>query len=256
MSRAGAIIVAQLVAAVLSLAGIFLSLVMQLMQSSLAAVDSARLFAFLAIVLITAMVALKRRPLSATTGAAAVALTLAAGASPHIVYWFETSETAARFDPRRRAELAAHDAKALRRIETRTRDVEARLAGNRPYQGQDALDFVDDVDSVDLEYLGLPDRSDTMLALLRRALAARLIDPNALVKGPRPVDRNHEPLFVQYYRRNINPYPSSAVRPLHWEIFRILAASGADLALAGDLPIAQDLQKQLKADHFGIHRLQ
>ena len=137
--------------------------------------------------------------------------------------------------------------------------MEARLAENRPYAGkdaQDALEFVNEVSYVDLAYLGLPDRSGVMLDLLKRALAAKLIDPNVMVKGLRPVDVSLEPLFLQVYRAEIRPFPGSSVNPRTWEIFKLLAASGADLARAPGHPIAEDLKKGLTQDQWGNFKLQ
>lgn len=258
MRRIG-VIVAQSVAAVLGVAIVAASIIPQIMAPSYAAADSARLHALLAIVLMTAAVLIpefNRRAVPIVAVAVTMVLTLAVGAWPHYVYDREKREAAARHEARKRADDAAHDAKALARIEARTRDLEARLADRRPYGGQDALAFVHEVSYVDLKYLGLPDRSAIMLALLKRALAAGLIDPNVPVKGSRPVDVNPEPLFLHYYRAEIRRYPNASIRPSDWDMFKLLVASGADLTLAGGHPIADDLQKSLKADQFGRYSLQ
>jgi hypothetical protein len=255
MGRAGWIVVAQVTAAVLAVACVVLQLLSQIMRSSIEAVDNARVVSLIVIIVATGFVVLRGRGIRTYAAAVASILTLGAGVAPAVIDNVMRSELAARYDARQRAELAAHDAKALGRIERRTRDVETRLAEKRVYSGQDALNFVDEVSYVDLKYLGLPDRSGIMLALLGRALAAKLIDPNVLVKGPRPVDVNIEPLFLHYYRADIRPYPNASVRPLHWEVFKLLVASGADLALAPGHPIAEDLRKGLKPDQFGNLKL-
>jgi hypothetical protein len=189
----------------------------------------------------------------------ALLFTLVAGVAPIVVYQVDRFVDDLRGAAGRREENARHDANALAQISNRTRDVEARLAEKRPYTGadaQDALEFVHEVSYVDLSYLGLPDRSDVMFELLKRALAAKLIDPNVMVKGARPVDVKPEPLFLQYYRTDIRPYPKARVRLLHWEVFKLLAASGADLSLAPGFPIAEDLAKGLKQDEFGAWRVE
>lgn len=253
MRRAG-VILAQSLTALLGVAGVCFSLLAEIMGPSFTAADRARLLALIAIVLITAAVViaeLKRRPVPLAALAAAMILTLAAGAWPNYVYDNEKREARVRSETQRRAEAAAADAKAFARVEARTRDVESRLAERRSYDGQDALAFVNEVAYVDLKYLGMPDRSETMRALLKRALDAKLLDPNVPVKGPRPVDVNLEPLFLHYYRANIRPYPNAEIRSRDWDTFKLLVASGSDLTLAGGHPIAEDLQKPLKADQFG-----
>ena len=258
MRRIG-VILAQSLAALLGVAAVCFSVLEQIMGPSYVAADRARLLALIAIVLITAAVViaeLKRRAVPLAALAAAMILTLAAGAWPNYVYDREKREAAAQSETQSRADLAAADAKALAWIEARTRDVESRLAERRPYGGQDALAFVNEVSYVDLKYRGLPDRTEIMLALLKRAIEAKLLDPNVPVKGPRPVDVNIEPLFLHFYRAEIRRYPNAAIRLHDWDMLKLLVASGADLTLAGSHPIAEDLQKSLKADQFGSYRLE
>jgi hypothetical protein len=256
MSRTAVIVVAQLVAAIFVLGCIVLSFLSGIMKPSIARADDARALAFLAVIGLTSFVLATVRSISSRLAVAAVAATLVAGFAPGVIETWLRSELAAKADSQTRAERAAQDAKALGRIERRTRDVEARLAENRPYGGQDALEFVNEVSYVDLKYLGLPDRYEIMLALLKRALEAKLIDPNVPVKGPRPVDVNIEPLFLHFYRAEIRRYPNAPVRPRDWDMFKLLVASGADLTLAGGYPIAEDLQKSLKAGEFGRYNLE
>jgi hypothetical protein len=253
-----AIIVAQVIAALLALGGIYFSLLMQVMQPSSTAADIARLVALGAVVVLTLIGVSAARKGAVAVATTAVILTLGAGAVPGFVYEFARAENAQRAEARRRSENAAHDAKALARIERRTRDVEARLAENRPYAGkdaQDALEFVNEVSYVDLKYLGLPDRSGVMLDLLRRALEVKLIDPNIMVKGSRPGDVDPVPLFLEVYRDDIRRYPNASVNPRNWATFKLLVANGADLTLAPGHPIAEDLSKGLTQDQWGNYRL-
>ena len=248
--------VAQVIAALLALGGIYISILLQIMRPSSTAADVARALALLAVALLTiiGLLAARRWALPVVV----ILLTLGAGVMPSVVYTIERRAQADRADARQSAENARHDAKARSRIENRTRDLEERLAANRPYaepDAQDALEFVNEVSYVDLRYLGLPDRSPVMLDLLKRALAAKLIDPNIMVKGPRPVDVLPEPLFLQVYRADIRPHPDAAVQPRPWEIFKLLVASGADLALAPGHPIAEDLAKTLRQDQWGRYKL-
>jgi hypothetical protein len=255
MRRTG-VILAQSLTALLGVAGVCFSLLAEIMGPSFAAADRARLLAVAAIGLITAAVViaeLKRRAVPIVAVAAAMALTLAAGAWPNYVYDKEKREAKERSEAQRRADAAVQDAKALARIEARTRDVESRLAERRPYGGQDALAFVNEVSSVDLRYLGLLDRSETMRALLKRALEERLIDPNVLVKGPRPVDVNPEPLFLHYYRAEIRPYPTAQISVRNWMTFKLLVASGADMTIEGARPLAEDLKKPVDSSVRFFH---
>ena len=253
MRRTG-VILAQSLAALLGVAAVCFSLMAEIMGPSFAAADRARLLALVAIALITAAVViaeLKRRTMPLAALAAAMILTLAAGAWPNYVYDREKREAAVRAEAQRRVDAAAADAKALARIEARTRDVETRRAERRPYEGQDALLFVEEVSYVDLRYLGLPNRSETMRALLKRALEEKLLDPNVPVKGPRPVDVNPEPLFLHYYRATIRPYPTAQTSIRDWETFKLLVASGADLTLDGARTAAEDLKKPVVLDSSG-----
>jgi hypothetical protein len=250
-----AIIVAQVIAAVLALGGIYFSLIMQVMRPSFVEADIARLLALAAVAVLTFIGVSAARKGAVAVAMTAVILTLGAGAAPGFVYELVRAENVQRADARRRSENAAHDAKALARVERRTRDVEARLAENRPYAGKDALEFVHEVSYVDLKYLGLPDRSGVMLDLLRRALEAKLIDPNIMVKGSRPGDVDPVPLFLEVYRSDIRRFPNNWVNLRNWATFKLLVASGADLTLAPGHPIAEDLSKGLTQDQWGNYML-
>src|SRR5262249_26460384 len=150
---------------------------------------------------------------------------------PNYVYDKEKREAVARNEARKRVDDAAADAKALGTVEARSRDLEARIAARQPYDGQEAMRFAVEVSLVDLRYLGLPNRSAQMRALLKRGLEEKLIDPNVLVKGQRPVDTQFVPLFVQYYRAEIRPYPTAQISIRDWETLKLLVENGADLTL-------------------------
>ena len=250
-----ALIVAQVIAAVLALGGVYFSVIMQVMRPSLVEADIARLFALVAVAVLTFIGVSAARRGAVTVAMTAVVLTLGAGVLPGFVYEHVRAENVRQGEARRRSENAAQDAKALARVERRTRDVEARLAENRPYAGNDALEFVHEVSYVDLKYLRLPDRSGVMLELLGRALEAKLIDPNSMVKGSRPGDVDPVPLFLEFYRSDIRRFPNNWIKPRNWAILKLLVASGADLTLAPGHPIAEDLSKDLPLDQWGDYRL-
>src|SRR6187402_1930040 len=106
MRRLG-VIVAQSVAAVLGFGLVFVSLLDEIMGPSFAAADRARIFALIAIALLTAAVVvaeLKRRAVPAIAVVAAIVLTLAAGAWPIYVYDQEKHEAKARSEVQRLAD--------------------------------------------------------------------------------------------------------------------------------------------------------
>jgi hypothetical protein len=184
--------------------------------------------------------------------ALAIFVMLAFGAAPFVVD--------AGVQQQRRFETAAEesqlDADVLAAIDARREDIDARIAARQPYAGQEALAFVDSIGSADLSFRGLSDHSAEVLDLLQRALDEKIVDPNVLVRGPRPVDISDEPLFVHIYRARIRPCPRCLIRQRDWHAFKLLIDHGADLALAGALPIAEDLRKKVMVERIGVIRLE
>jgi hypothetical protein len=245
------VIAIQIVAAVLGLMGIGYFILSKLMQPSRSMTDAAMRWGTWTIVLVTAAVVIAAfnevRFARRWWLAAAVVVTLLAGTAPHIL----DVHVRQQFIQEREAELAREDAKALDAVKARTQDVEARITAGRRYSSEESLAFVNGVSYVDLRYRGLPNRSPEMLALLKRALEAKILDPNIPVKGPRPVDVNFEPLFVHYYRATIRPFPENRINLRDWETLKVLVASGADMTLAGAGPVADDLRKPVTPDNSG-----
>jgi hypothetical protein len=115
---------------------------------------------------------------------AAISLVLVAGLAPRVLDAVEKEEAqAVREEEDRRIEL-----KLKSEIEMRKRDVEERIPAQRPYSPAEALAFVEFVSDSDLSYRSLSDHSNVTFALLQRALEAKIVDPNGMVKGVRPVD--------------------------------------------------------------------
>ena len=138
------------------------------------------------------------------------------------------------------------ESKLLSDIEARKQDVEARIAAKRPYSPAESLRLVDFVGDSDLSFRSLPDHSDTTFVLLQRALEGKILDPNTLVKGPRPVDVSSEPLFLYFYRATVRPTPQSRIRNRDWRVLQLLVAAGANLTVAGAAPLVDDLRKTPK----------
>ena len=82
------------------------------------------------------------------------------------------------------------------------------------------------------------------LALLRKAIAAGMIDVNAPVQGKRPSDTAPRPLFLQFYMESIEPVRrGSALAAQDWAIMRLLATGSADLSQPEAAPLVTDLAK-------------
>ena len=148
----------------------------------------------------------------------------------------------------RQAENRAFEAKIVADIETRRKDVDARIAAQRPYTGSEALAFFGQVTGSDLTYRGLGDHSQEALPLLKRALEAKILDPNVMVRGPAVVDTFDEPLFVHISRARIRgraqrEEPPPMIRRLEWDAFKLLAENGADLTRPDAARAAADLRR-------------
>ena len=215
------------------------------------AVDAAAKWSVIAIAAVTIGVLIavngKSRFARRTWITAAVFVTLIAGATPHVVAALVSWQSAREHQ----AEQASENAKAIEIIATRRQDVEARISTGRRYSPEESLAFVNAISDVDLTYRGLPDRSGEMQALLKRALEARILDPNIMVKGRRPVDVNFEPLFRHYYRTTVRPVPDNRISLRDWETLKLLVAGGADMSIAGAEAVAQDLRKAVVPDPSG-----
>ena len=153
---------------------------------------------------------------------------LVAGATPFAVYF--TRSAAEQVDDR--AERKAIETAFLAELEANKKDVAERIAAQKPFTPHEAYKFVEFVKESDLSYRLLPDHSPTTFPLLKQALDARILDPNARVKGPRASDVNEEPLFVAYYKFYLQSgatSPMRHVREREWRLFQMLIAAGANL---------------------------
>jgi hypothetical protein len=149
----------------------------------------------------------------------------------------------------RAAEQAARDADqqqryqaVARELRERADDVEQRASQARPFNPEQAWAFLDFTSSTVYFDEGSGPLSQQALELLRKALASRLIDVNAGVRGHRANDLIARPLFLQFYRERIAPLRNELVRQ-DWEIMRLLASAGADLTLPDAAPLVADLAK-------------
>ena len=242
MTRTIALIAVVLFAAAVGVACAIWFIIILMFEPSGAVLDTALTGSFVAIAVSTLLgiaAACSRAEKTRRYGvAASVLLSVAAGfAVPAVNELNKVSRQHARVAEDRRIE-----AEILAQLAAREADVAARVAGRRAYTPAEALAFVDFVDSADLSWRSLPDYSPRAVALLERALKDKLVDPNVLVKGPRPVDVAPEPLFLHYYKFNIAPVRSNA-KARHWRILMLLVDNGADLTVEGAAPLADELAR-------------
>jgi hypothetical protein len=214
--------------------------------------DNARALSFLAVILLTGIVLVIARNMSSRVATAAVVATLVAGTTPGVIEMWLRSERAVQRDSKARVERAAYDARALAQIESRTQDIEARIAERRPYQGEEARLFVVFVIDVDNTTANGKDHSPQSIALMQRALEAKILDPNTIVKQPVRADRGPEPLFLNFYR-NVRQRPDQSLLGRDWKILKLLAAHGADITLPEAALFAGDLRKTETPLYGGLY---
>ena len=237
------LIAALVIAAAISVFNIFLLQMEYLMRSVPSSVSSATSGAIGAILVVTigALVLVWRKHSNWWVFFATMII-LVAGMAPRVLEAVEKQEAREiREEGDRRVELVM-----TRDIELRKRDVEERIAAQRPYTPAEAMAFVEFVQDSDLSYRSLSDHSDVAFALLQRALENKILDPNGMVKGVRPVDINPEPLFLHYYRATARPLSRGPVRIRDWKLLQLLVANGADLSVEGTERLVEDLRKTPK----------
>jgi hypothetical protein len=154
----------------------------------------------------------------------------------------------------------AFEATVLAGIERRKRDVETRIAERRPYPGKDALDFVNFVAGTDLRYRSLGDHTAAALALLKRALEGKVLDPNVMVRGPTRADVADEPLFIQFSKSHIRSTthgtkPPERVDRVDWEIQTLLVQHGADLTRPEAAGVAEDVRRTAMTDDLDPRKM-
>ena len=126
----------------------------------------------------------------------------------------------------------AFEAKFLAQLDSYKKDVAERIAAKKPFAPREAEKFLDFVQGSNLRYRSLPDYSPQAILLLKQAMDEKIFDPNARIKGPRPVDVAEEPLFVHYYKFYLQSgatMPTRSVRERDWKLFQMLIAGGANL---------------------------
>jgi hypothetical protein len=214
----------------------------QLLAPQSAELDHLAETALAAVVLLSVgMVVISRlargsRRLSAGLGTAIVALTILSGVAPRL-HWAHRQaaiEAARRDEARRLVEAFAQE------LATWTATIDASAAAARPLTAEQAWEFVNLVSRAG----HYDDGATQALALLRKALAAKILDVNAVVQGRRRSDTAPRPLFLQFYKEQIEPVDRVNALPAQdWAIMKLLAANGADLNHPAAAPLVADLAK-------------
>jgi len=181
-----------------------------------------------------------RRRLSIAVSVAILALTVLTGVAPRLLWTHRQSAVeAARLDEaRRRDEAFAQELRSW------AATIDANAAAARPLTAEQAWALVNVVSVAGHYDDGANPFSSQALALLRKALAAKLLDVNLRVQGKRASDTAPRPLFLQFYKEQIEP--AGRVKTLaaqDWAIMKLLAENGADLAQPDAAPLVADLAK-------------
>ena len=218
----------------------------QLMAPQSAELDHLAEAALMAIVLLSlGMIVIPRlaetpRAVSVAVSAAIVALTMASGFAPRLLWAHrQAAIEAARLDEARRRDEAF--ALALR---TWAATIDDSATAARPLTAEQAWELVNLVSSAGHYDSGANAPAAQWLALLRRALVAKILDVNVAVQGLRPSHTAPRPLFLQFYKEQIEPVDRiNALAAQDWAIMKLLAGNGADLSHPDAAPLVADLAK-------------
>jgi hypothetical protein len=121
-------------------------------------------------------------------------------------------------------------------------EIEARREARDPWNAEEAYAFLELVAADDTE---TGDVTPEPAALVREALAAEVLNPDALTTAAPVADSPAVSLTVLWYDNKIRPGAPDAVPRRAWEVLLALVAGGADIAsdAAGDL--RADLSKSV-----------
>ena len=202
------------------------------------------------VVAVTGLVPAFRLPPLASAVCTVFAVALMAGAAfvPHAADWSEKAERAARIA----AEQGAYQTRFLADLEARREDVEARIAAGRPFAPEEADAFLAFVRRSNLSYVQGPNHMPAAIALLRRALEAKILDPNAPVRDFVMAPIGPVPLYLRLHRE-LRQAPDQPVLAQDWNILLLLIAGGADLSVPLAAPVAADLRKTATPEYGELY---
>lgn len=130
-----------------------------------------------------------------------------------------------------RADRARSDDDFLRSFQSQMKsaqsEVELRASQQRSFTAQEAIGLLNSLRQWDLRYRSLPNYMPEAISILKRAINANLLDPNAK-------DENNDPLYLAYYLP-IFELATSTRTPIDssdFAIFETLLENGADLSLS------------------------
>jgi hypothetical protein len=170
--------------------------------------------------------------------AVALVLVVAAGFLPRVADFFAVQEEIAE-DQAEGADIEMDFQASL----MEWRDAVATAAGSRtPWTAEEAMHFLDFAASSDLTWHSLPDHTPEAFALVNEALAAKVLDPNALITPP-VADSAPATLTLAWYEARIRPGAPNRIERGPWEVLQLLVAGGADLAADDAAPLREDLAK-------------
>ena len=241
MKRRIGIGVLQVTAVALALAILFMTMVGHMMEPSGGGIGTELQISAVVVLIITAVVLL-RGVRSYWLAVAAAGLTVLVSMAPEIVH----STRRIAYQAGDEAERNAIETKFLAELAARKKDVDERIAAGRRYTPQEALDFMFFAANSDLRYRLRGNHSEEALALLKRALIGKVVDPNGWIEGPPVVDITPDPLFLHYYRRWVRPVRFGTVNAMRWKVMRLVAENGADLTMPAAAWLVEDLARPVR----------
>jgi hypothetical protein len=125
----------------------------------------------------------------------------------------------------------------------RSDDVEQRIEGKLPYTPDEALDLLEFAVDSDLTWRSLPDHSPEAFALVRQALDAGILDPNALTTSSPTADSPAVTVTLAFYDKRIRPTSPHTVEKHAWNLLRLLVQHGADTSSPDASALRADLAR-------------
>jgi type II secretory pathway pseudopilin PulG len=178
--------------------------------------------------------------------ALALVVMVAAGFAPRVLEFFDQQQ--------RQAQMQAENADVEMQFQSdyldRSDDLDDRIAQKQPFTPDESLEFLNFVAGADLTWRSLPDHSPEANTLLKQALDAGILDPNALTTNAPTADSPAVTVTMAYYDKEIRPTMPRAVDRHDWDIIKTLVDHGADVSS----PDAEQLREYLTKTPVGEGR--
>jgi phosphate/sulfate permease len=123
----------------------------------------------------------------------------------------------------------------------RNDDLDQRVDDKRPFSAAQALDLAGFAADADLSWKGLMDHTPEAYDLLRQAIEARILDPNARGEDGKSV-------ALAFYEARVKPNLASGIRVHDYEVLKILADGGLDLSAPEAADLKADLARKAVGD--------